>query len=73
MTDDEMNMIIQEITLNVPKEESTLIRDAEASEAWDVLTEQINAIKAEGREVEIPFELPTVDVVEDSLIVEAVE
>lgn len=73
MTDEEMSMMIQEITMGVAKDESKVIRSVEAAEVWDVLTEQIAAIKAVGNEVEIPYEVPTVDVVEPTLVVEPVE
>lgn len=73
MTDEEMSMMIQEITMGVAKDESKVIRSVEAAEVWDVLTEQIAAIKAVGNEVEIPYEVPTVDVVDPTLVVEPVE
>jgi hypothetical protein len=73
MTDEEMSMMVQEITMNVPKEESKMIRSVEAAEAWDVLTQEIAAIKAVGNEVEIPYDVPTVDVVDPAMIVEPVE
>lgn len=73
MTDEEMTMIMQEITMNIPKEQSKMIRSIEASLVWDILTSQIEQIKAQGMEVEIPFETPTVDVLDPSLIVEDVE
>lgn len=73
ISDRDMSVMIQEITMNVPREESTVIRSLEASEAWDILTDQIAAIKAAGYEVEIPFDLPTVDLVDPDLVIEPVE
>jgi hypothetical protein len=69
MTDKEMDMMIEEITMNVPKDESKAIRSVEAAAMWDVLASQIEQIKAEGFEVDMPFDVPTVDVVDQTLIV----
>lgn len=73
MTDDEMNRMIQEITMGIPREQSTVPMTLEAIEKWEILTEQIGQIIADGFEVEIPYEVPTVDIVDPSLIVEPVE
>lgn len=69
MTDDEMNMMIQEITMGIPKAESLIIRSVADGEQWDRLAVQIAEIKARGNEVDIPFETPTVDIVNVDLIV----
>lgn len=69
MTAEEMNMMIQEITMNIPKSDSLMIRSGADSDLWDVLTVQIAEIKARGNEVEIPYETPPVDVVNVDLIV----
>ena len=73
MTDEEMNRMIQEITMGIPREQSTVPMTLEAIEKWEILTEQIGQIIADGFEVEIPYEVPTVDIVDPSLIVEPVE
>ena len=64
MTDEEMNRMIQEITMQIPREQSTVPMNPEAIEMWDRLTEQIARIIADGLEVEIPYEVPDVDIVE---------
>lgn len=69
MTDDEMNMMIQEITMGIPKAQSLIIRSRADGEIWDALAAEIADIKARGNEVDIPFETPPVDVVKTALIV----
>ncbi len=69
MTDDELDMMIQEITMGIPKAESLIIRSVADGEQWDRLAVQIAEIKARGNEVDIPFETPTVDIVNVDLIV----
>ncbi len=73
MTDDEMNRMIQEITMGIPREQSTVPMTLEAIEKWEILTEQIAEIIADGYEVEIPYEIPTVDIVDPAMIIEPVE
>jgi hypothetical protein len=63
VNDDEMNTMIQEITMGIPKEQSLVIRNDADAVAWDSLAAQIAEIKARGHEVEIPFETPTLEVV----------
>lgn len=73
MTDDEMNRMIQEITMGIPREQSTVPMTLEAIEKWEILSEQIAEIIAEGYEVEIPYEIPSVDIVDPAMIIEPVE
>lgn len=73
MTDDEINRMIQEITMGTPREQSTVPMTLEAIEKWEILSAQIAQIKADGFEVEIPYEVPTVDIVDPAMIVEPVE
>lgn len=73
MTDDEMNRMIQEITMGIPREQSTVPMTLEAIEKWEILSAQIAEIVADGFEVEIPYETPTVDIVDQTMIVEPVE
>ena len=73
MTDDEMNRMIQEITMGTPREQSTVPMTLEAIEMWEKLSVQIAEIIADGFEVEIPYEIPTVDIVDPAMIVEPVE
>ena len=73
MTDDEMNRMIQEITMGIPREQSTVPMTLEAIEKWEILSAQIAEIIADGYEVEIPYETPTVDIVDPGMIVEPVE
>lgn len=69
MTDEELNMMIQEITMDVPKAQSKIIRTLEHAEIWDKLAVEIADIKARGNEVDIPFETPSVDIVNPALVV----
>lgn len=73
MTDEEMNRMIQEITMGIPREQSTVPMTLEAIEKWDILSVQIAGIIARGNEVEIPYEIPTVDIVDPVMIIEPVE
>ena len=73
MTDDEMNMMIQEITMGIPKAQSLIIRSRADADIWDTLAGEIADIKARGNEVDIPFETPPVDVVATALIVTQAE
>jgi hypothetical protein len=73
MTGEELDFMIQEITMGMPKEQSTMIRSVEASVTWDQLESEIEEIKMRGNEVEIPFETPSVDVIDQTFITEPVE
>jgi len=73
MTGEELDFMIQEITMGIPKEQSTVIRSVKAFEMWDILESQIEEIKMRGNEIEIPFETPSVDVVTQALPIEPVE
>ena len=53
-----MNMMIQEITMGIPKSQSLIIRTSEHAELWDRLAVEIADIMARGNEVDIPFETP---------------
>lgn len=70
MEDKELDFMIQEITMGIPREESHVRMTPEAIETWDTLTEEIAAIKAAGMQVDIPFDTPSVDVVNPKLIVQ---
>lgn len=73
MTDDEMNRMIQEITMGIPREQSTVPMTLEAIEKWEILSEQIADIIARGNEVEIPYEIPSVDIVDPAMIIKPAE
>lgn len=73
MTLDEMNRMAREIVLGVPRDQSLVPMTLEAIETWEILEREIAEIIADGFEVEIPYEVPTVDIVDPSLIVEPVE
>jgi hypothetical protein len=73
MTGEELDFMIQEITMGMPKEQSTMIRSVEASAIWDKLETEIEEIKMRGNEVEIPFEIPSADVIDQTFIIEPVE
>lgn len=73
MTDDEMNRMIQEITMGIPREQSTVPMTLEAIEKWEILSEQIADIIADGYEVEIPYEIPSVDIVDPAMIIKPAE
>lgn len=73
MTLDEMNRMTREIVLGVPRDQSLVPMTLEAIETWEILEREIAEIIADGFEVEIPYEVPTVDIVDPSLIVEPVE
>ena len=64
MTAEELNMMIQEITVGVTKADSLVIRSGEDAALWDTLAADIAEIKARGHIVDIPFETPSVDVVD---------
>ena len=70
MEDEELDFMIQEITMGIPREKSCVRMTPEALETWDTLTEEIAAIKAAGMQVDIPFDTPSVDVVNPKLIVQ---
>jgi len=73
ITSEALDFMIQEITMGIPKKESVVLMTAEASDVWDRLEVQIAEIKDAGGQVEIPFELPSVDIVKRSEVVEVVE
>jgi hypothetical protein len=73
MTSEELDFMIQEITMGTPKKESVVLMTAEASDTWDRLEVQIEEIKMRGNEVAIPFETPYVDVIDPAFIIEPVE
>ena len=68
-----MDLMIQEITMGISKEESYVMMTQEASETWDILAVQIAQIKEEGFIVDIPSEIPTVDIVDPTTIPDPVE
>ena len=73
MTLDEMNRMAREIVLGVPREQSLVPMTLEAIETWEILEREIAEIIADGFEVEIPYEVPTVDIVDPAMIIEPVE
>jgi uncharacterized hydantoinase/oxoprolinase family protein len=73
MTSEELDFMIQEITMGTPKTESVVLMTNEAADAWDRLKVQIEEIKMRGNEVAIPFETPYVDVVDPAFMVDPVE
>ena len=73
MNSEKMDYMIQEITMNMPKQATALITNAEESEMWDKLSDQIAEIKAKGYIVDLVSDIPTVDPVDLALVVEPVE
>jgi hypothetical protein len=55
MTAEEVNMMIQEITLGIPKSESLVLHTPADSDMWDRLSVEIANIKARGHEIDLPF------------------
>ena len=55
MTEEELNMMIQEITMEVPKCDSLVIRSRADANMWDKLAGEIADMKARDREIEIPY------------------
>lgn len=56
MTPEEMNRMLREIILGVPREESLVPMTPEAIDMWETLSVQVAEIIASGYEVEIPFD-----------------
>lgn len=71
MNSEKMDFMIQEITMNMPKEATTLINNAEESAMWDKLEIEIAEIKAKGHIVDMVFDIPTVDPIHPTRIVES--
>jgi acyl-CoA reductase-like NAD-dependent aldehyde dehydrogenase len=69
----EVERMTVEITLGVPKEESSIVMTVALSELWDRIAAQVADIRARGRIVDAPFESPDVDLVPPSDFVEPVE
>lgn len=70
ISDEYLSRMAREITMNVPRKESLVPINAETTKYWNRLVKQIAKIKADGRTVEIPFETPSVDLVDPKMIVE---
>lgn len=73
ITAKDLERMTTEITLGVPKAESSLVMTQELSRWWDRLARQVADIKERGREVDAPFETADVDPVPESNVVEPVE
>lgn len=73
MTLDEMNRMAREIALGIPREQSAVPMTPEAIKHWEILSKQITDIIADGYEVEIPFETPSVDVVNPDMMIKPVD
>lgn len=69
----DLEIMTQQIMRGVTKEQSSMIRDVEASEVWDALEAEIAEMKAQGIIVEIPYESPGMQPLDPALIVDAVE
>jgi hypothetical protein len=61
MDSKKMELMIQQITMGVQKDETTLIKNEEESATWDRLEIEIAEIKAKGWIVDIASDLPDVD------------
>lgn len=68
-----LEIMTQQILRGVTKEQSTVVRDVEASAAWDALAAEIAEMQAAGIIVEIPYETPGMQPVNPSLAVNPVE
>jgi len=71
MNSEKLDYMIQEITMDTPKEATTLISNAEESAMWDKLENEIAEIKAKGYIVDMVFDTPTVDPINSTRIVES--
>ena len=56
MESKDLNFMIQERTMGIPKKDSVVLMTAEASDAWDRLEIEIAEIKAQGLTVDCVFE-----------------
>ena len=61
MDSKKMELMIQQITMGVRKDETTLIKNEEESATWDELEIEIAEIKAKGWIVDIASDFPDVD------------
>lgn len=68
-----LEIMTQQIMRGVTKEQSSIVRDVEASETWDVLAAEIAEMRAAGIIVEIPYETASMQPVDPALVVEPVE
>lgn len=63
-TTEQLERMVVEITLNIPRTESLLpMDDPDMVKAWDRLTREIAALRADGKVVDIAYETPSVVVV----------
>jgi len=67
--DEQLDRMIREIDLGVPREKSQVPVNPETTKYWNRLVEEIAQIKAQGYIVEIPFEAPSVDPVDPKMII----
>ena len=56
--------IYVEIVLGIPKDQSQVQLDAELDAIWDQVATEVEQMKAEGKQFEIPTEIPDVEPVD---------